>query len=54
MKEEGFYWVKKRSSGRWEVAEYDGVCWNIEEDIYLIGPRIPEPSPESPTTICDY
>ena len=41
--DEGFYWVKHRLGGRWEVAEFDGVTWNIGPDIYLVGPRIIEP-----------
>ena len=40
----GFYWVKQQTNGRWEVAEFDGVTWNIGPEIYLIGPRIPEPA----------
>jgi len=42
--EAGFYWVKQRVGGRWEVAEYDGVSWNIEQPIYIVGPRIEEPA----------
>lgn len=38
----GFYWVKSTCHGRWEVAEYDGVSWNIDP-LYLIGSMIPEP-----------
>ena len=44
MTEAGFYWVKQRVGGRWEVAEYDGVSWNIEQPIYIVGPRIEEPA----------
>jgi len=43
----GFYWIKCRQGGRWEVAEYDGVSWNAGPpdggEIFLIGDRIPEP-----------
>ncbi len=43
----GFYWVKCRAGGRWEVVEHDGVAWlggaGFGEEMYLIGPRIPEP-----------
>ena len=44
MLTEGFYWIKHKPGGRWEVAEYDGVSWNIEDPIYIIGPRIAEPT----------
>lgn len=44
---EGFYWVKCRPGGRWEVAEFDGVAWlSGPEDggeNYITGPRIHEP-----------
>ncbi len=40
--EPGFYWVKTKAQGRWEVAEYDGVHWNTTR-LYVIGPRIQEP-----------
>ena len=43
----GFYWVKCRPGGRWEVAEFDGVAWlSGPEDggeNYITGPRIFEP-----------
>ena len=45
--EAGFYWVKCRPGGRWEVAEFDGVFWMSGPadggEIYLIGERINEP-----------
>jgi len=41
--EPGFYWIKSTFHGRWEVAEYDGVSWNISP-LCIIGPRIPEPT----------
>ena len=41
--EPGFFWIKSRFNGRWEVAEYDGVSWNVDP-IYIVGPRIPEPT----------
>ncbi|MDX1490808.1 MAG: hypothetical protein R3332_05940 [Pseudohongiellaceae bacterium] len=43
----GFYWVKFRPGGRWEPLEFDGESWLSAEpdgsDLYIIGPRIPEP-----------
>lgn len=43
----GFYWVKCRREGRWEVVEFDGVVWlggpGDGEQIYIIGTKIREP-----------
>ena len=45
--EAGFYWIKCKAGGRWEVAEFDGVAWLSGSghgyEIYLIWPRITEP-----------
>lgn len=43
----GFYWVKGRLGGRWEVAEFDGVAWlsgpEDGRENYITGPLINEP-----------
>jgi hypothetical protein len=49
---EGFYWVKKRRTSTWIVAESTGNTWWLTgedagyntDDFYLIGDRIEEPT----------
>lgn len=44
---EGFYWVKYRPGSRWDIAEFDGVLWDLGDgsgyDLYVVASRIPEP-----------
>lgn len=44
----GFYWIICKPGGRWEVGEFDGVCWLAGPDgggdNHFIGERITEPT----------